>query len=369
MNGSLPDIHHHKSNEALVKDEDFQQVGMLPIPFLEWIDSESNQIFSVKAINGDFCYISSNIHRILGYEKGEVTRTNILSWLHPEDYIYVRSKVPEETNCKVRLTYRIKHKDGHYIWIESVISRIRYKNEDYFIAYSEDISKMKETTEHLARSEKMNVAGQLAAGIAHEIRNPLTSLKGFLQLMEAGVDVDGQYFKIMKEEIEKMESITSELLYISKPQPHHRKTVSLQSLLNDVCTLMRSQAKLYDIDIHLTTESDQILLECDPSQIKQVVINLIKNAIEVMEEGGVIQVRGFQAESNLIIEVQDEGPGVPEQILDKIHEPFFTTKENGTGLGLMITNQIIKEHHGDLEISNAPEKGTIIHVTLPNHSR
>ncbi|QHS22350.1 PAS domain S-box protein [Virgibacillus sp. MSP4-1] len=368
VNGDVTGAQQNNCHDALVKGEDFQHLSTLPLPFLEWIDKESNHIFTVNSINGDFRYISNNVQQILGHNKEDVTRTNVLSWVHPDDYYYLRSKLPEETENHVHLTYRMKSKDGHYKWIESVISRIKYKHREYFVAYSMDISRMKETTKHLAQSEKMNVAGQLAAGIAHEIRNPLTSLKGFLQLMEAGVDVDGQYFKIMKEEIEKMESITSELLYISKPQPHHRKTVSLAELLADVCTLMRSQANMHEIDIRLITDTDHSDIECDPSQIKQVFINLIKNAIEEMLEGGVVQVKLRQTEAETIVEVQDEGPGIPETIKEKIHEPFFTTKENGTGLGLMITDQIIKEHYGHLTIKDAPVKGTIIRVTLPNHS-
>ncbi len=136
---------------------------------------------------------------------------------------------------------------------------------------------------------KMSVAGQLAAGIAHEIRNPLTSLKGFLQLLQAGVNRKEEYYQIMVDEIEKMEAITSELLFISKPMTDNKDWENLPELIDDVITLLHPQAKLKNITIVQEGE-DRLRLNCDRSQIKQVFINILKNAIEAMDNPGHIKV-------------------------------------------------------------------------------
>lgn len=182
--------------------------------------------------------------------------------------------------------------------------------------------------------------------------------------MNTGIEGKEQYLKIMADEIEKIEHITSELLFISKPltDDHHRE--SLNELLDDVCTLMQSQARLHDVQIMLN-QSDEIFINCDRSQIKQVFINIIKNAIEVMEDGGTIQVIVIKHDQHVDIDIVDEGPGIPDELLDKINEPFFTTKKNGTGLGLMITNQILTKHKGELTVIRNKTRGTTFRVTLP----
>lgn len=237
-------------------------------------------------------------------------------------------------------------------------------NQEYFVALSRDITDKKEAEEIFVRSEKMSVAGQLAAGIAHEIRNPITSLKGFLQLLQTGIEGKAEYFRIMEEEIEKIQTITSELLFISKPLTNEIQNESIAELLNDICTLLGSQARLYDITIQLNFDNE-MYINCDRSQIKQVFINIIKNAIEVMEEGGIIQVNVKDQHPFVAVDVIDEGSGIPDEIIDKINEPFFTTKKNGTGLGLMITNQILEKHLGKLEVFQNDTVGSTFRVLLP----
>ncbi|MRG85296.1 PAS domain-containing sensor histidine kinase [Salinibacillus xinjiangensis] len=361
---SFLDVPTHTDGDT--SEQSWNHINELPSEILDWFDQESNHLFAVITLQGKLLYVSKNLPSMFGYYFQELKKVKLKTLIHPNDYPYVSTKIPDHIGASKKLTYRLLHKEGHYVWVESYISRMMIDCKEYIVSYTTDISKLKETEDHLAHSEKMTVAGQLAAGIAHEIRNPLTSLKGFLQLMEAGVDIKGQYYKIMKEEIEKIESITSELLYISKPYSHHRTNVSLNELLTDVCTLMQSQARLNEVEIKVLLGKQNMFIECDKSQMKQAFINIIKNAIEVMEQGGEIEVRAHVENSNVVIDIQDEGPGIPDQLLDKIQEPFFTTKENGTGLGLMITNQIIENHSGDIQIiSKELEKGTLFRVTLP----
>ncbi len=182
--------------------------------------------------------------------------------------------------------------------------------------------------------------------------------------MQAGVNRKDEYYKIMVDEIEKMETITSELLFISKPLTDKKQKESVAKMLQDVIELLKPQAKLKKITFEWDPLQD-VFIHCDRSQMKQVFINLIKNAIEAMDEGGTIQLFTYQTETNVVIDVVDQGPGVPEEIIHKLGEPFFTTKQNGTGLGLMITKQILDQHQACLKIVRNADKGSTFSAVLP----
>src|SRR5699024_2706164 len=169
------------------------------------------------------------------------------------------------------------------ISFDCTIKKIRDEdNNILYLGILKDMTNEKEAEEMMVRSEKMSVAGQLAAGIAHEIRNPLTSLKGFLQLLQAGIDQKDAYYKIMIDEIDKIETITSELLFISKPLTDNKQQELVSNMIEDVLVLLKSQARLRNITLERGNQED-IYIYCDRSQIKQVLINLIKNAIEASE--------------------------------------------------------------------------------------
>ncbi|WP_077621871.1 ATP-binding protein [Sediminibacillus massiliensis] len=341
-------------------------LAKLPENMLNWIEVNGYDLITICDLKGYLLYVSNSVQKILGYDAKELIGTKAMDYLSPYDQemLSVKLRNADVENQKCHLSIRNSY--GKYIWVESVIGRL-YDQEndiDLLVGVTKDMQDKKEAEEMMIRSEKMSVAGQLAAGVAHEIRNPLTSIKGFLQLLQAGIDRKQEYYKIMVEEIEKIETITSELLFISKPMTEARKLERLSDMLNDVILLLRSQAKLSNIEIHLELEDDQYIF-CDRSQIKQVFINLIKNAVEAMEDGGNIVVRSATRESVCVIDIIDEGPGIPESILHKLKEPFFTTKKTGTGLGLMISNQIIEKHKGNLEILRNPEKGSTFRIVIP----
>jgi two-component system sporulation sensor kinase C len=213
-------------------------------------------------------------------------------------------------------------------------------------------------------SEKQATAAQLAAGIAHEIRNPITAIKGFLQLL-TGENVSNKiYFEIMHSEIDRIETILKELMVLAKPSKQKYERVNLQALLDQVVTLMTSQALLNTIQIEKQFDFTNGWILGDSDQLKQIFINYIKNAIEAMPDGGVLRIYGSPlVDGHIRISVIDQGSGIPSEILKQIGKPFFTTKENGTGLGMLVSQQIIKEHKGDIYIES-DSKGTSIHVKL-----
>ncbi|TYR79324.1 PAS domain S-box protein [Priestia megaterium] len=229
-----------------------------------------------------------------------------------------------------------------------------------------DISERKKAQELLIRTEKLSVAGELAAGIAHEIRNPITAIKGFLQLLQSGSIEKKAYYGIIAAEIDRIEQILSELLMLAKPQAINVESKNILSLIKDVVTLLDAQANMNNVQIIIKFDHSETCVRCEENQIKQVCINFIKNAMEAMPKGGklVIQIKNVN-EEKLLIRFIDQGCGIPKHLLSKLGQPFYTTKKKGTGLGFMVSKQIIENHNGTVVISSKENKGTTIEVSLP----
>lgn len=232
-----------------------------------------------------------------------------------------------------------------------------------------DITDQKKAEAMLIHSEKLTIAGQLAAGIAHEIRNPLTAIKGFLQFMEMTKEIppNPSYFNIIGSEIERIEGILSELLILAKPQKIHFKKMNVRDLLYDVIKLLESQAILNDVVINMDESEGNYLINCEPNQLKQVFINFIQNAIEAMAHGGQLTIRleNDYEQGGVRLQFIDEGEGIPSSVIKKLGQPFYTTKEKGTGLGFMVSKKIIEDHYGKIKVESELNKGTTIDVFLP----
>ncbi|NQX70945.1 PAS domain S-box protein [Paenibacillus alba] len=229
-----------------------------------------------------------------------------------------------------------------------------------------DLTTYKQAEELLINSEKLSIAGQLAAGIAHEIRNPITAIKGFMQLLRSGRTEKPMYFDIISSEIERIEMILSELLILAKPQLIHTERKDIQILLRQVTTLLESQANMNNVQVETEFEPCAIYVLGDENQLKQVCINFIKNAIEAMPHGGKIQIQLIRTNvATILLRFIDQGCGIPEHILAKLGQPFLTTKETGTGLGFMVSKKIIENHNGTIKVSSVENEGTTIEVCLP----
>ncbi|RYG71419.1 PAS domain S-box protein [Lentibacillus lipolyticus] len=314
---------------------------------------------------GSIIHVSDTIEKILGYTTTDLLGTRWFEKISPENTSYIQEVLDRKPNQPQAFYISIQDVNGNILQTENIAAHISCEDQEYYYAVStKDITAKKEAEEMMIRSEKMSVAGQLAAGIAHEIRNPLTSLKGFLQLLQAGVNRKEEYYQIMVDEIEKMEAITSELLFISKPMTDHKDWENLPELIDDVITLLKPQAKLKNIVLTQEGE-DKLDVYCDRSQIKQVFINILKNGIEAMEASGCIQVYYCLLDQMVQIDIIDQGPGVPDEFIHKLGEPFFTTKESGTGLGIMITKQILDRHGGTLQIMHNKDEGSTFRILLP----
>jgi signal transduction histidine kinase len=249
------------------------------------------------------------------------------------------------------------------ITIYAILTAIAYILVVRFNSY---INSLTEVHEELRHKEKLAIVGQMATAIGHEIRNPLSSLKGFAQLQKEIYPNTNDYYPIMIQEIDRINSIVNDLMYLGKPKSVKFEKASIEEIIAYTISITFQQAERQSVLVETLIDNPIPLVDCDQKQLKQVFINLIKNAIEAMIEGGKILINIKTLEGKKVcITIEDEGPGVPEEIINNLGKPFFTTKLNGTGLGLMVTNQIIKDHNGEMKIESNLGKGTKVIVSLP----
>ncbi|MBO1513005.1 two-component sensor histidine kinase [Metabacillus sp. BG109] len=229
-----------------------------------------------------------------------------------------------------------------------------------------DITETEELEKRMHQSEKLAVVGEMAAGAAHEIRNPLAVVHGFLSLMNQSFSVQhrNQYhLPLIMKEIERINVIIEEMLLLSKPGAPIKKETYLEDILAEFLPLIIQSSEEIEFNIKL----ERTPLSVDAKQIKQVFHNLIRNSIEAMGGKGVITIYSQVTEKDYQVFIKDCGPGIPSSMLETIYDPFSSSKESGTGLGLMIVKRIIENHQGSIDLHETSEAGTtfLIHLPLP----
>lgn len=338
---------------------------------LESIISSTTDAIQVIDKEGHTLQVNAAYERMYGWSKLEtVEKSNmtdiIPSFLYAEAFELFEKIMAggHETGYE---TKRLR-KNGELFDVSITVSPIyNAKGEIIGAAYiSRDISERKRTEEYFRKSEKLSVVGQLAAGVAHEIRNPLTSLKGFLQLLKRK-SMDSRYFDVMLSELDRINEIVSEFLVIAKPQPLKFERRNLIGILKNIISLLESQAIINNVQIVRDWEDiEEFELECDENQLKQVFINILKNGVEAMPKGGQLILSVIRPDhGRVLIQFADQGQGIPEDRLPHLGEPFYTTKEKGTGLGLMVSFRIIEDHNGTVRVSSTVGKGTVFEISLP----
>jgi PAS domain S-box-containing protein len=228
-----------------------------------------------------------------------------------------------------------------------------------------DISELKRLQERLVMTERMAALGEVAAKVAHEIRNPLISVGGFARRLEKKLNGNPkEYADIITKEVGRLEGILNEILGFVKEIRIVKEQVTSDSLVDDVMSLVQSDIE--ERGIVIVRESDgPIELYVDPGRIKEAFLNILTNAIHAVESNGTISIRTYREDTAAVIEIMDTGKGIDDETMPFIFDPFFTTKKIGTGLGLSITHRIIEEHKGRIEVKSAPGTGTTFKLFIP----
>jgi PAS domain S-box-containing protein len=228
-----------------------------------------------------------------------------------------------------------------------------------------DITELKNLRERVIKTERMAALGEVAARVAHEIRNPLVSLGGFARRLEKKLNGGlKEYADIIAKEVGRLEDILNEILSFVKETRIQKERVEAQKLMEEVISLTRSEIDGRGISL-IQEFGDPVELYVDPNRVKDALLNILKNAIQALENHGTITLKIYRKNKTCILEIRDTGPGIAEEDLPFIFDPFYTRKQAGTGLGLTITHRIIEEHDGRIEVESKTGEGSIFRVVIP----
>jgi two-component system sensor histidine kinase HydH len=231
---------------------------------------------------------------------------------------------------------------------------------------------LQDSFEQVKRADRLSAVGQLAASLAHEIRNPLGSIEGAANIIRSPGTPDEireGSLNIIQKECQRLNRLLTNLLDFARPRQPEYQSVDLPRLIDSVFALVGVNAQLQHVTLSKTVLSAPASLESDPEQLKQVLLNLIMNAIQAMRDGGQIEVTVDTHDGAGVISVKDEGIGIAEQHLDRVFDPFFTTKDTGTGLGLSVAHQVITQQGGLIKAERNPDRGMTFSISLPLHAR
>lgn len=358
--GSCVDITERKILEERLRANEYKY---------RLIAENSQDLIGLLDANGIIRYASPSHEKVLGIPPESYEGNSAFDRVHPDDVANIKKQCATMVGSvkSSPVEFRYKHASGDWVYLEAI--RVPIFNEkkeiQNFVVVARDISERKRAEALLQKKDRLSIVGQLAAGVAHEIRNPLTSIKGFVQLLQNEVD-QPFYTNIIMSEIDKLEEIVKRFLFLSEPISPHKEIVDVKELLEQVVRLFHSQAILYNVDVVQEPFSGFPSIYCDGHQIRQVFLNILQNAVEAMPNGGMINIQTICEHSDFItFRFIDQGIGISEERIKKIGEPFFSNKEKGIGLGLMMSNKIIQEHGGTINIRSQVNKGTAVEVMLP----
>jgi two-component system sensor histidine kinase HydH len=259
--------------------------------------------------------------------------------------------------------------DGKVVPLEVSATELKDEKGDFlgYIILFKDLSEVRSLRREVARSQRLASIGSLAAGVAHEIRNPLSSIKGFAVYFKERQEKeeDKQIAGIMIQEVDRLNRVVSQLVELSRPVSVSKKPVSLRAVIENSLKLLERDATEKKIEIKTGFMADDLKIAIDGDRINQVLLNLYLNAIESMEKGGRLSVSLSEEEGGAIIKISDTGAGIGEKDLPHIFDPYFTTKTTGTGLGLAIVHNIIEAHDGKITVESRPGEGTTFTLFLP----
>lgn len=241
------------------------------------------------------------------------------------------------------------------------LERTRQELESVYWELQENIAQMK-------KAERLSAAGRLAASLAHEIRNPLASISGAAGILQRGSappEFVRDSLEIIQKESQRLNKLLTGFLNFANPRSPRLQSANVNDLLGSVVSLATHAARDRGVALRHVPADHINEIACDPEQMKQVLLNLVINAIEASPAGSEVQLRTLAHEGGAVIEVEDSGAGIPAEAVDHIFDPFFTTKPKGTGLGLAISSMIVSQHNGALTFASNARSGTTFRIELP----
>lgn len=309
-------------------------------------------------VNDAFC-------DLMGYKREElIGKSFMMIWNIPEKRHHFKQLIKEQGLIK-DYEFNFVTRSGK-VRVGLISGQYIQLGEDTYILSSiNDITEKRRIDREMERLDRLNLIGEMAASIGHEIRNPMTTVRGLLQMLSSNelYTADRDLFELMIEELDRANSIITEFLSLAKNKHVELLPGNLSRILESVIPLIQAHALSHDIRVdYQPCPVPDILL--DDKEIRQLILNLTQNALDAMENGGTLTLGTFEEKGQVILMVQDEGPGIDEVVLDKIGLPFVTTKENGTGLGLSVCYRIAARHNAAIDVETSC-RGTTFYVRFP----
>ncbi|MEN6461279.1 MAG: PAS domain S-box protein, partial [Syntrophomonas sp.] len=339
----VQDITKKKCAELALKNSENQ---------LRSITTNMRDIILQVNLDGVIEYISPSCKNVLGYEPETMLGKNLTDYMDPEDYNLVKQ------DCCSKVIFDHRHVNGEYVCLEAIGSPLRDDNDNKIgVVFSmRDVTERKRIEKEMARLDRLRLSGEIAASIGHEIRNPLTTVQGFLQMLrkEPALTEFQSYFDLMSDELNATNTIITEFLSLAQDKPIFLRTQNLNTLVNKFCPLITAEA--IKSEKSLVWEPGNIKeVSIDGNEIRQLILNLTLNGLEAMEPGGNLEIKTYMDEDKVVLSIKDQGSGISSEIIDKLGTPFVTTKENGTGLGLAICYSIAARHRATIDLKTGPE--------------
>lgn len=310
-------------------------------------------------------FVNSRMAEMLGYKPEEMIGRIYLDFLEDKDRLAAKKRFEGIHSHRLQsYDLALVGKNGNTIWTIAAVSSM-YDRDGTFLGtlgmFTDDTERRR-LGQQMARLDRLNLVGKIAAGIGHEIRNPMTSVRGFLQMlrMQEKYQEDYEYFEIMIEELDRANSIITEFLNLTHSKPVSLKCQNLNSIIEAVCPLIQAEAMVCD-KVALLNLSPVPDLNLDEKEIRQLILNLSRNAMEAMAHGGVFTIQTYVEGQEVVLAIKDEGVGIEPEILERLGTPFFTTKDRGTGLGLAVCYGIASRHSAIIEFETN-HNGTTVYT-------
>ncbi|MBA2176462.1 PAS domain S-box protein [Halobacillus locisalis] len=356
----IQDVSHYKEQlQALKESEERFAILANNMKDVFWISD-----ISFKQIH----YLSPAFQSLFGMSRREALSDplHVLEAVHPDDKKRVRSGMKLMKNQKHQVEYRLLRPNGDEQWMLTTGFPIENNGNAYVIGIHENITEKKEMDRLKEKSQQLSTITQMSAGIAHEIKNPLTAIKGFLQIGAANPELRDNYQDIILDEVNRIEAIVQDFMMLSKPKSSlQTEEVEPGDVVSYVTRLLAPEADEKNVQLIFNPKRINETIRTEPKRLNQILINLVKNAIDAVDTGGLVSIVAELTTHELTLSVSDNGPGLNAQELSKIGEPFFTTKEKGTGLGVMVTKKIVGDLNGTISYKSKKGEGTKVTVRLP----
>ena len=327
-------------------------------------------IVATTDVTGRITYVNDKFVEISGYSREELLGQDhriINSAYHPKEYI--RDLWRTIAGGEVwHGELRNRAKDGHYYWVDTtIVPFLDAGGRPYqYIAIRSDITARKQAEDKLAQQAALARVGQMAAVVAHEVRNPLAGIKGAVQILMSRRPAGDDELPVMRDIVARIDALSeliNDLMVFARPRPPRLSLVELQATIADAIRMVRRDPVAADIEI--AVEGDAVTLPADGDLLRAMVLNLLLNAAQAMAGRGRITVTTTRRDGMVDLQVRDTGPGIPDDIRDQIFEPFFTTKARGGGLGLPIARRTAELHGGTLSVSCPDSGGTAVTARMP----